>query len=277
MTILPLSAAFAAAADEAARAVRDFTIPLFHRASDDAVDFEGSGVLVRLGDGHFLFSAAHVFSSLTDGIFLLAEGREQHPLSQNATCVRDDAQSHDLLDVGFVPLTSPEVAALGPGNFLPAERLASLEADGQTPAYLAVGYPDRFQIPRHCEQVYLVNGIHYHALESKPDAYKLVGVGRESHVMIRYNKNRTRGPKGTGGSPKLRGMSGCGVWRLNPFSRYSRASPPELVAIFTERPTRYGKALLSTRVGVLLAALYHHHPQYRGVAPLSPAHEGMWP
>lgn len=259
------------AAEAAANSVRGCTVPLFKRLSDDHIDFEGTGVLVRLADHHFLFSAAHVFEKLTGGVFLLAEGRERHPLESNAVCVSGSTESYDY-DVGYILLTTNEVNAIGAANFLASERLATLEADGHTPGYLAVGFPAKFQYPKAGEDVFMVNGMRYHALECKRSAYDLVGVSRSSRVIIQYDRNKTHGPKGVGGSPSFVGISGCGIWRLNPLRSHSPASPPELVAILTDNPTKYRKGLLSTRVGVLLAALVKKYPVLSDTVKLSHDH-----
>lgn len=259
----PMTDRISEQAEAAASLVRRFIIPLFKKVSPGVIEFVGSGFLLQISDHHFLVSAAHVFDHLKDGVFLLAEGREQDALSnpvQATALPASGKRADDVIDIGFIQLTSDEVNALGRENFLARHHIAPRDAQAGAGTYLILGYPEKQQKRDHRDHRYLISQTYYWAPEAKDASYHRTKLERGTHILINYDPNRVVGPKGVGGSPSFYGMSGSATWRLRATDDYRPDNLPKLVGILLGRTPDFGKELMITRISLVLEAVRAAYP-----------------
>lgn len=261
-------------ASAAADLVRPYTTPLFRQRTATVPDFEGSGILLEVDSEHrLLITAAHVLDKLHAGVYLLTDGREEYPLSGSSTATtlpRSGDRNADPFDLGYIRLSSEEVNALGTDNFLPLRWLgvrdALIEKRG---LYFVLGFPMGFQKQEYSSRTWWVDQVFYWAPEAKTIMYKHAKCLRESHVLLRYNPHRIVGPKGVGGSPSFRGMSGAGIWRFSALETYRPDNMPRLVAIHLGRAPGV-KELVGSRISLLIESLRCEFPQLDAKLPRNP-------
>ena len=255
-------------ARQAARAVeiiRGSVVPVFRADPMFAPTFEGSGVLAILDDRHYLVTAAHVLDAMTDGgVHLLAEGRETQPLSPTmhlTVASTSGRRTSDLVDLGLVPLKAEEVDALGRTNFIRVQMRVASTGQRWHLRYLLLGFPTKDQLRFDDELLYRVAGTYYTAAELSTGKYKAAGLDPEECISIEFNDRRIAGPKGRGGKPNFSGMSGGGIWEINPHANYSAAKPPRLVGLLAGLAPRNNKALFgaSTTSWIALARSVNPH------------------
>ena len=234
-------------AAQAAAIVRGSVVPVF--CADPTLNpmFEGSGVLAIIDDRHMLASAAHVLDATTDGgVHLLADGREAEPLSPTVHLTIAPVagrRTSDLVDLGLVPLTPAEVDALGPSNFVRVQPRVRRTGEKWHLRYLVLGFPAKDQLRDDDGLRYRVAATYYTAAELSPGKYKAAGVDPIECIAIDFNDRRIAGPKGRGGKPNFIGMSGGGIWEVDPHVSYSTAHPPQLVGLLAGPAPRNKKAL----------------------------------
>jgi len=275
-TMAPLSSSIDLAEHRADSVVALLTrnlVPLFSLDSREKPDFEGTGVLLRVGASHFLVSAAHVFDVIGFGGCLMWEGLGELELSGTAILTKapdGGGRDKDRVDLGVLQLTDGEVARIGERNFLSRRDLAPQEAAAPQATYLAVGFIARDQLRDDDRQVYKTRTSRYLGMEAGEDAYHYIKVIRDSHLALAFDRRNVVGPRGRGAPPSFKGMSGCGVWRLNPLVEYTETLRPSLVATLIEQPPEYPKSLLCTRVELLLAVIRKSFPELAHEIPPSP-------
>jgi hypothetical protein len=276
--ILKLVDQLKAQADEAARAVSAAVVPLFRLVTTAAPeadpDFEGSGVLLRIADRFFVLSAAHVFKALSSGVGMLTESGAitltGAPRTGGLTGTSHGSDK-DKIDIGFVELSDSEVVAIGRDNFLKSYNLAPRDADAALKTwYMLLGYPSKLQSVDLGDTVYHMQQLHYSGPEAQERRYAQCKLDRQFSVLIRCHKNRASGAAGKGGMVPLVGVSGGGVFRLRMLENYRADNRPLLVALTIERPACYGKAVLATRIELVLDGLRRAFPDVADSVPPSP-------
>ena len=200
----------------------------------DQPDFRGTGVLFSAGDSHFIISAAHVFDELVGGVFLLHPGGTEWPLqnSPEVPLAEGGDRQDDRLDVGFVRLEDGEAETIGKHRFLQPRNASPRDAAAPAMGYFVAGFPAKWERPDYSQHTLPNRLMRYAGIEAPARAYQYTHLTRDFHLALKFHPNRVKGPKGIGGAPDTHGMSGGGVWRINPLVTYGPDSKPYLVAIF---------------------------------------------
>lgn len=241
--------------EEAVPLVRSSVVPLYGADQHAQPDYEGSGILLRLGGRHFLVSAAHVFDALHGDVFLILEKIGDLKLKNppHVTVAPDSRRNKDRFDMGYVLLTPEEVNVIGEDSFLQSGDLSPRDAAAPRRGYFALGFPVSKQERDEYRKVYKTSMMRVATIETRDAIYVRTKFTRDFHLLLRFNERNMRGPGGRRGSvPNPRGLSGGGIWRVNPFEQYRPDNRPKLVGITIERPPEYGKALLGTRIEAVL-------------------------
>lgn len=239
----------------AAEQASGFTVPIFGVDKRHDPEFHGTGVLLRYANRFLLVSAAHVFDRLLNGVHLLLPRRERTALSNAISLTLRDSHARrtgDEIDLGFVDLSDDEVEAAGAENFLEMPKSEAVEPNWAV-RYVVLGYAEKDQRKFEEESVFRVNQSYYTSPEVSHSTYNRAGHQPSDHILLEFNRSRIAGPRGRGGLPPLHGLSGAGVWRINPYS--NAASKPELVGFLAGRAPRYQKALFGSRLSVLRSIL----------------------
>jgi hypothetical protein len=81
--------------------------------------------------------------------------------------------------------------------------------------------------------------------------------------LLELDRKKVTGLDGPRAAPKLNGMSGCGIWTA-PRGLHDEA-PERLVAILIEYHAESTKAIVGTRISVVLDGIRQHFPALRPV------------
>jgi hypothetical protein len=249
-----------------------------------AVHQNGSGVLLKIGDKHFLLSAAHVIDyTAIHGIpYLLspAEGKEPIPLDRVRACTspwpahRDpkdpDMRDADPLDVGFVELNREIVDRLQPARrFAPLQEIDVGERL-RLGCYLLLGYPRQLSVvdvakqKAHAEPLRYVTELCTDPVDQF-DPTKL--------VRLKYPPTGLNAHMAEVSVPNPKGMSGCGVWRLAEMKHPDKWSKDDVKLVAIEHSWhRHRRYIQGTRVRYALELIYRFYPSIR---PIMDLHLGL--
>jgi hypothetical protein len=257
---------------EAAHLVRRFVVPVFGREPNGNLYTEGSGLLLRIGRRYFLISAGHVFDRTRHPVYLLGKHDENLRLVERAETTIDPAaqQPGQTMDLGYLQLARSEAETMGLENFLQPSNLIPRDAAAPRRWYLATGYPDKYQQRDLGRRLFRLQDIYYGSVEVRDPIYSRLGLSRDLHILIRFDRRTIETPTSFGAPPSFRGMSGGGVWRLNPLEQYREDNKPMLAGIIIEQPARHKKVLLAHRIELVLAGIRQQYPELRDEIPPSP-------
>jgi hypothetical protein len=242
-------------ADELAPLLRSHVLPLFQVDDDEHPEFEATGVLVRFDGMHFLISAAHVFDELPSGVFLLTDSNPQGALKNSARLtIRPDGRSRnsDPLDIGSVLLSEEEADAVGRENFVDLKPRSRATQSKWVRRCLLIGYPAKDQWRDIDVAEYHLSQSYYNAPEVSDAKYARAGLCTTRNVVVDFNHRLIQGPKGRGGKPNFKGMSGAGIWEFDVHSEYDVANKPVLIGLMAGPAPKYKKALFGASVDALI-------------------------
>lgn len=207
-------------------------VPIYRQPPGERIDHEGSGVLVRWRGDFFVLTAAHVIDALEGAIPIV--GLQDRLGVVSSPNVRSNLpasgdRADDDLDIAAFPVRF-ETPPLN-GTFVDSEDLdLDFDVAAEEDLFVVLGFPSIKQDMR------------IQAGGLQPYVYPLLATANEPRVHARFGtpvrlplKFEPRdiwvdGIKRT--APKLSGISGCPVWRLQVES--PDAKPPRLCAIVTD-------------------------------------------
>jgi hypothetical protein len=218
----------------------------------------GSGVPFEASNRRFLLTAAHVLKGLDDGN-LITTGR--------ASLVRFPFGSSSFgyspgrsIDVDLAILTLPEEAGRELAHRFQFGReveTGTVTAYDKLTLYCLVGYPHSKNkpMPRNFETItarptfFLLREFarldHLHG-DGKRDAVHF-GLSLPAKQVIRFDRSRMN-------IPRLQGMSGGGIWRIQLDQHTGKVSRPELVGIGIEYHQQR-QTIVATRVECALTLI----------------------
>jgi hypothetical protein len=260
----PRAAELSHMAEKLGQRILQITTPVLREMRRGHPDYIGSAIGIRLGDDHFLLTAAHVADFRSEsGLF--GHGRSGlAPFEGEVTRVfANPPAESDHVDIAVFRLP------LGAEEKWPAEFFAVwAEIDREWPpperhSYLVAGFPvsrnrSALRGDTLSSQMYQLAG-----LDATPETYESHSRNREINLVLGFEKRRMHGPDGHSVAPDPYGMSGCGAWRVGRYLRFSTQAAL-LSAVMIEWQ-RYGEYphLLGTRMAVILAAIFDQYPHLR--------------
>ena len=241
-------------AQAAALLVRHAVVPLFAADESREPDFEATGTLIRLGQRRFVVSAAHVFDRLRGGVHMLIEGRERRALEKpfySSIAGSSHARLRDMLDVGFCELTVDEAAGLSKQTFVDVADAGTVPDQHWAHRCLFVGYQANSQtrVPESSE--YRSEQTYFSTPEISSPMYERSKLNRTQHVGVAFDHRNIAGPKGKGGNPMFQGMSGCGVWLLNPYETPTAGEQLTLLGFLAGPAPVNGKVMFGPRTSIV--------------------------
>lgn len=150
----------------------------------------GSGVLVSIGNGVVLLSAAHVLDERHGGLFTLGtNGLVALDGEYLYSSIPAEGRHKDILDVGVVVLSRNSASA---AQALAPLSVSDLDLDERTvsPAtqhYAVVGYPASKAKPRRDLRRLTAEGFLFTLLSASAEEYDKFGVGRHSHLVLSFD------------------------------------------------------------------------------------------
>lgn len=214
---------------EAREPISKVTMPLFAHLNDRA-EICATGVLLKIGQKHFILTAAHVFDkwkttpiplNITDGVpgnLLFGIGEvtlRRSPTAQPQKMLRDDPYDTCVCDISQA--TADRIAAGNRFRFLELSEIDPWDKQDHRSWYMVFGFPGELNKTDPMPKVLGSNAAAYATLlylgerGSIPWKEADRGVG----ILMDYGPNTTRDDSGQiVKSPNPRGMSGGGMWRL---------------------------------------------------------------
>ncbi|MBK7311463.1 MAG: hypothetical protein IPI93_11920 [Sphingobacteriaceae bacterium] len=248
---------------DALKDIRECTCQLFSIA-DSIPKARGSGVFVKVGDMHFLLSAAHVFESYDGQLYAPTTLGEKNytPIGgQLNTNKINTSRQKDTTDLAILEL-HPDIISplLSFYSFLDGKYLGLNHNLVNNLYYMYYGYPASKKQTKLklLENKIIAKPNYFPTIPIDPSMYAQFGCDIHRNIVIEYNKRRTfdieKNVQET--APDTYGMSGSGLWFIPPQANIPNKSPVKyLVSILTEWPTKNRKHILSTRIDIVTETL----------------------
>ena len=179
----------------------------------------------------------------------------------------------DRVDVAALELSPAEVAAIDDAHFLSLEDLDLRDHSAARRPYVLIGFPGAKQRRQLPDTAFKMEIIPYTSFEADVSDYDNVGLNRDGHLLIKFDKKNSRGTDGKVATPPdPQGESGGGIWRIDDVtSPISESTSIPLVGIFIEHQPRKAKALIATRIQFHLALLKTVRPDLQSYLPDLPS------
>ncbi len=245
------------------------TAPVFRESSPGTLESIGSAVLLNLGDEPLVLSAAHVLDDATTDSPLYVgmhdsvrrvEGRWFRTRIPKSGLRQDDP-----VDVGIARLPRGALSAFDRDSFLSVGELAPFRRLDEGSYAVVTGYPCKKQRwTRHLEReanLYTIT-----AACSGIEDYRKLGVDRSHAVVLGFDQKRSWTREGQRTAPKLKGVSGGGLWVLG-RPNTNQEPVARLAGIFLEWHAGNVKRIVATRIEVLLSGIWGHWPELRAFLP----------
>jgi hypothetical protein len=208
------------------------TVPIIG-VQNDRIVHDRSGVLYRIGDKHFVLTAAHYLRSIVEhniGLLIsvnradvaplpLAEARflsTEYPDGDVTSICRDIAAIYIPDDVAM------EVAKYK--DFLYHNQI-NLAPDPHG-LYLFYGYPEQWAGHLITETGIVSKALAFSTFEDCLDPGSVQNYDAEVHMVLNFSQSAVQAMTGTVEQlPRLPGISGCGIWRVG--ERQGRRAMPK--------------------------------------------------
>jgi hypothetical protein len=168
----------------------------------------------------------------------------------------------DHFDLAIIPLRDRDVADLRDSRFLSLEELEPSEVVDHRPVwgskYLMVGFPVKKQGTTR-NDVVQVEPLRYTARARPDSAYVGTPWRPDSHLLVEYDKKIAWTLNGQVTLPDPYGVSGGGLFRIRGWVG-EEEERETLVAIPIQYLGRSGKAVVGTRVDIVLQGLLKEYP-----------------
>jgi hypothetical protein len=237
--------------------VAPLTVPILRLLDDGEPDFWCTGFILQVGPEAVLVSAGH---ALEEEAPTLQFSDGEIARLDNPVVLGKELLPHPdpIDDVACVQLTTDEARRLHLSS-TPLSTAAPFEYRSPAGAYIIYGYRGTQQRFDHANPVFY-NQASSIMLGPSEGAAALSRFLPEQALLLGTTPPNFRGPRGRGGVPKFRGMSGSPVWRFNPQEEYSVSNLPPLVGVLLGEASNTKKALLILRIGVVLELLESAYP-----------------
>jgi hypothetical protein len=251
------------------------TVPIL-KYVDDQLLLNGTGVFLKVGDSHFILTAAHVLDSYVHHKIPLTLGPElnggppivldsgklwQSDFPDNADINDPDARLADPYDNAFIALTAEHAQSLS--NLRRPITLQELDlAEKPKPGcFLFLGYPGDYARSSRTVQMASVELLRYITeLDKQNDA------DNDVSVLFKYLPGSVYSDESEVELPDPHGMSGCGVWRLSTPIPFEQWSLNDVKLVATEHEWNKQKNFIRTTPIVYTGrAIYQYFPELRKI------------
>jgi hypothetical protein len=116
--------------------------------------------------------------------------------------------------------------------------------------YFAVGFIASDSRPTASRGQITVEGTGIMAMPAPAERYVQRGVSEETHLLLSFDRLRTHSESRQAATPRIMGMSGCGIWRKGFMPISDR-----LTAILTEHHERGRNFVVATKLSTIIPAL----------------------
>lgn len=227
--------------------IRSYTCNLLKNRSN--YKQHGTGVFVKIESKYFLFTAAHVLDDIDDIFIPLNKGA--YLLKPGGKIIKNDpntSRENDELDLGILILDEFSTQdILSQYTFLECENIEINHNPSHFLNYLIFGYPTTWSNKSMTKNSFHTRPFIHHTKCIKKEDYRKYNRKEYLNLIVEYDRQNTINLKSKSLSfgPNLFGISGCGLWYINPFDLNSS---PKLVGIMNEWSTINRNKLFATRI-----------------------------
>jgi hypothetical protein len=257
--------------------VRAATAPVFCLDKVGKFKFFASAVLVKISEGHFALTAAHVLDERSTTILHIGSG-------DNVVWLRGSYGStvppgfgdrkQDKIDIGIVRLSEEIVREMQEDEFLLLDDIYHLDTPMNIGHYVFAGYPCS-KHKRAINEGQAKAALQPFVTDAAPIAdYQDAGLDPRISLLLRFNKKNLWNSSGQVVGPDPTGISGGGVWFIGDAFATTPLKPL-LAAIAVEWWWREEpKRILATKIHVVLAVIWDRFPELRPCLPKPPGKGG---
>lgn len=227
--------------------IRNFTCTFFK--NQNSYVQHGTGVFVKIETNYFIFSAAHVLDDFEKLFIPVQEGK--YLIKPGGTIFKNNPKGDrkfDELDVGIIILDNQSVKDLSTDySFVDSSDLEINHTTTDFINYIVFGYPCNWSKKSQLRSSF--HSIPFYIFTKCVDLneYKKLERNEYLNLIVEYDRKNTPNTKSKSISfgPDLFGISGCGLWYINPFDLKSEI---KLIGIMNEWPISNRNRLISTRI-----------------------------
>jgi len=246
--------------------------PLFHEDYDRnrPAPF-GSCVLFRIGDEHFILSAAHVLDWLSTDVVYVGNGTEMIQLESGqlftSKIPAGGGRKDDRIDIGVFPLTKSVWSQISGDDFLEIADIDVNEfAEDPQRFYIGLGFPIEGALYGESEPYLRFPGISTTG-KSKPDKFEeLKEFSPRTHILVEYDHDWMAVGDTYGVPPKLEGMSGGALFRFDSVTK--PGAKDFLVGILIEQRSDQ-RIIVATQMSFIVEAIRRGFPETDPLLPRS--------
>ncbi|WP_312820731.1 hypothetical protein [Kaistella carnis] len=227
--------------------IKDFTCTLFKIESP--YKQHGTGVFVNIKEKYFLFTAAHVLDDIEklfiptqNGKILIKPGGRI--LKNNAK----ESRENDELDLGIMILDEmTKNDLINEYSFVNEKQLELNHNPIDFHCYAIFGYPSSWSNKSLSRNSFHSIPFFTFTKCATKNTYQKLNRSDELNLIVHYDRKNTPNLKSKTMSfgPDLFGISGCGLWFLNPNNLESE---PKLIGIMNEWSKTNRTLLIATRI-----------------------------
>jgi len=232
-------------------------VPLFAKHGE-RLAHNRTGVLLAIGDAHFVVTAAHDMEEVAKGHIglYLSPSRGQFAIPLSGRLVGAEPK----IDVAVIELPSNTISELQPERRFLCMSDADWNADATPGAYVVRGYPEQLvridwsaRNAAFKPMIYLA-----HVYEGDlPD-----GADERIHLLLQHGKKGHAMDGQVLRLPRIPGMSGGGIWKLCEFRRGVMISwqPSQAKLVGIQTHCKHGSYLKGTWIKYALDLIARHYP-----------------
>jgi hypothetical protein len=230
------------------------TICFFHDTDNKPSKAAGSGILIKYKDSLYVVSAAHVLAEHFNDTYVILDDKELiiGGTSLSTPMPKSNNRNDDKLDISILKVDAQSRVDLL-SRFKPIE-INEIEINHKfvaAPNYFLVGYPlTRTWKDWESKKIKSI-AYTYHSELFNNYNYTKFGFKDSTTIAIKYEGKVTNASIPTPHlSPKLTGLSGCGVWY------FDNRNQKKLIGVVIERRTERGhSAILATKIDFVMGMI----------------------
>jgi len=244
--------------------MNDLTVPIL-TITNERICHNRTGVLYRIGDRHFVLTAAHKLRAKVENntplyVSVNAENVDPIPLA-GATFVSSDGDERDVAAIYLPPDLAQEIGKNK--TFLRHHQISHESIQRRTP-YVIFGYPGDWSGHVIAEKHIMSMGMAFATFEHEGEIDTDFAYRPEVHLAVTFTRDAIKAIDGQKDKlPKPLGVSGCGIWQVADRNengiRVRTADTMTLMGIQHNWSPRYGY-VLATKIGYLLAIINQQFP-----------------
>ncbi|MDQ1161548.1 hypothetical protein QE422_001916 [Chryseobacterium sp. SORGH_AS 447] len=229
--------------------IQNYTCILIRNSSNYKV--HGTGVFIKIGHLHLLISAAHVFDDFNELFIPLDNGENlMKPGGRIIVNNPKSSRDNDELDIGIVILDEVTInEIIRTYNFLDENSLLINHRNNYSYNYIIWGYPSSWSKRSISKKSFHSRPFIHFTKCANPIEYQRLNRYKFLNLIVNYDRQNILNFKSKKFSygPDLFGISGCGLWYINPED-YNENANPKLVGIMTDWPISNRRKLIATRI-----------------------------